>query len=132
MAGFGQSLRQFAAESTAKAALVHKKVAIDLFTRIIQRTPVDTGRLRGNWQAGVRDYVDGELDTTDPSGSGAVGLMVSTVDGADDHAALTLTNNLPYARRIEYDNWSQQAPGGMVRVSVREFQDIVREIAGAE
>ncbi|MDP2322569.1 MAG: HK97 gp10 family phage protein [Gammaproteobacteria bacterium] len=129
---FGDDLRKFARKSDENAAIVHKKVAIDLFSRVIARTPVDTGRLRGNWQAGVREYAAGELDRLDPSGGETTALMVTAVSSAEPHAALTLTNNLPYARRIEYDNWSQQAPAGMVRVSVAEFQGIVKEITGAE
>lgn len=129
---FADDLRAFAEKSKANADLVHKKVAIDLFTRVIQRTPVDTGRLRGNWQAEFREYADGILDTLDPDGAQAMALVVAKITSAPANVALTLTNNLPYARRIEYDNWSKQAPGGMVRVSVREFQDIVREIVGAQ
>jgi hypothetical protein len=35
-----------------------------------------------------------------------------------------LTNNLPYALRLEY-GWSKQAPHGMVGVTVKEYQQIV-------
>jgi hypothetical protein len=40
-----------------------------------------------------------------------------------------LTNNLPYALRLEY-GWSKnQAPAGMVGLAVAEFQSIVRDAA---
>jgi hypothetical protein len=32
-----------------------------------------------------------------------------------------LTNSLPYARRLEY-GWSKQAPAGMVRITVANFE----------
>lgn len=128
---FADDVRTFAAKSQDNAALVHKRIALELFQRIILRTPVDTGRLRGNWQAGVGTYVPGEIDTRDPGGGGTVSLMTSVVMDAEPLTALTLTNNLPYAARIEYDNWSQQAPAGMVRVSAAEFRGIVAEVTGA-
>jgi len=34
-----------------------------------------------------------------------------------------LANNLPYAQRLE-DGWSQQAPEGMVKLTVQRFQQI--------
>ena len=41
---------------------------------------------------------------------------------------ITLTNNLPYAQRLEY-GWSQQAPQGFVRVNVSRFQQLINEEA---
>jgi hypothetical protein len=31
-----------------------------------------------------------------------------------------MTNNLPYAARIEFDRWSTQASAGMMRIEVLE------------
>ena len=39
-----------------------------------------------------------------------------------------LVNNLPYIRRLE-QGWSQQAPAGMVAVTVSEFQQTVARAA---
>jgi hypothetical protein len=125
--GFADEVRAFAQKSPAAAAMVHKKIALELFSRVIMRTPVDTGRLRGNWQAAVNVFAPGTLGDLDPSGGGAIAAATATVTGAAPFATLTLTNNLPYAARIEYDNWSQKAPAGMVRVSVAEFQGIARD-----
>jgi len=38
-----------------------------------------------------------------------------------------LTNNLPYAQRLE-EGYSQQAPAGMVALTIQEFQAIANEI----
>jgi hypothetical protein len=37
-----------------------------------------------------------------------------------------ITNNLPYAERLEY-GWSGQAPSGMIRLSLAEFEQVLRE-----
>lgn len=128
---FADDVRAFSRRGPEMASLVHKKIALELFRRVILRTPVDTGRLRGNWQAAVNVFAPGQLDTTDPSGGGSIAAATATVTGAAPFATLTLTNNLPYAARIEYDNWSKQAPAGMVRVSVAEFQGLASKVAVA-
>lgn len=129
--GFADDVRAFAQKGPASAALVHKKIALELFARIVLRTPVDTGRLRGNWQAAVNVFAPGTLDTTDPGGGETIRAATGIVTGATPFATLTLTNNLPYAARIEYDNWSKQAPAGMVRVSVAEFQGLAGDVVAS-
>lgn len=47
---------------------------------------------------------------------------------ASDWNEFTLTNNLPYAERLEY-GWSNQAPQGMVRVNVARFNTLLEEEA---
>jgi hypothetical protein len=39
-----------------------------------------------------------------------------------------LTNNLPYIRRLE-EGYSQQAPAGMVALTVQEFAQVVNQIS---
>jgi hypothetical protein len=36
-----------------------------------------------------------------------------------------LTNNLPYGERLEY-GYSKQAPSGMVRITLAEYEKILR------
>lgn len=118
-------VQAFTDRAIGRADAFHKKIALELFRRIVLRTPVDTGRLRGNWQAGAGVYETTTTDGTDPGGQATIGAISATVLGAGPFVALTLTNNLPYAVPIEYGH-SQQAPAGMVRVSVAEFQGIAR------
>ena len=35
-------------------------------------------------------------------------------------------NGLPYAYRLENEGWSKQAPAGMIKISVTEFDQYVR------
>jgi hypothetical protein len=37
-----------------------------------------------------------------------------------------MANNLPYAARIEFDSWSTQASGGMMRIEVLETTAAIR------
>jgi hypothetical protein len=59
-----------------------------------------------------------------------VSAIVSSIPGQAAGLVFYLTNNVPYAQRIE-DGWSRQAPNGLVALTAVEFQQIVDEAAGA-
>lgn len=123
---FGDQIKGFRDRVKTQQTTVFRKVGLEMFSRVILRTPVDTGRLRGNWQASVGEQAEGELERLDPQGSEAQAEAARVVLGAETDKALYLTNNLPYARRIEYEGWSKQAPAGMVRVTAAEFEGVVK------
>lgn len=85
--------------------------------RVIRETPVDTGRLRGNWQSALNVPKDDQLQVQDVSGSGSISNAENTLNKLKLGNIFWFTNNLPYARRIE-EGWSQQAPQGMLRRNV--------------
>lgn len=136
---FSGDVRRFTAEALERANLARQKIGIEMFRRVIYRSPVDTGRFRGNWQTSVNDYQRGTIERTDQSGrANAAGLgfgssaagdaeVVTLASGPGD--TLYLVNGLPYAKRLEYEGWSGQAPRGMVRVTVREFKNVARKVA---
>jgi len=93
---------------------------IGMGTRIIKRSPVDTGRFRGNWQFTINSAASGQLPTTtDPTGG-----LISASQGWESGSSFYMTNNLPYAERLEF-GWSKQAPTGMVRVTLAEYDQIL-------
>lgn len=124
---FADQIRRFGEKAEMKQDQALRKVALDLFSRIIMRTPVKTGRLRGNWQATINKAAKGVVETK--GAAAAIGTMQAVILGADKPTVFYLTNNLPYVARIEYDGHSsKQAPKGMVRISVAEFEGILRDI----
>jgi hypothetical protein len=98
-----------------------RATCLQLSASIIERTPVDTGRAKGNWQASIGRPELSVLDTEDKDGSAALAKVRQQVQDAPG-SVFFLANNLPYIRRLEYDAWSPQAPAGMVRVTVQEFE----------
>lgn len=101
-----------------------KKIRGTLFalcSRIIKESPVDTGRFRGNWQASLGTPLRNTLNTTDPSGASAINKMGNVVQSLDVGETFYMTNNLPYAQRLEF-GWSKQAPTGMLRVNVERVR----------
>lgn len=84
------------------------------------------GRFRGNWMFSIKSADTSTTEEVDPSGSKS---MARIVNGAIEFKAgetAYITNSLPYAISLEYGH-STQAPGGMVRITVARFQQIVLE-----
>jgi hypothetical protein len=124
MAEFSLAIDKWVAKAKGNADLVVRKVALDMFTRVILRSPVLTGRFRGNWQVTIGQPATGTVDTEDKSGAATVSKAASGVMQAKAGDVVWLTNNLPYALTLEYGH-SKQAPSGMVRITVQEFQSVV-------
>ena len=94
----------------------------EVSTAIIKETPAKTGRARGNWQASVGRGASGEVEGIKSKRHGQA-VAISSVDQSVSVAVggvYFLTNNLPYIERLEY-GWSQQAPSGMVRTNMQQF-----------
>jgi len=84
------------------------------------------GRFRGNWQFSVDAPADGVLDQVDPSGSVTIAVLRTQVQSLTAGQTAYIVNNLPYGIPLEYGH-SKQAPGGMVRITLTRFQQIVDE-----
>lgn len=118
---FSNQVGAFAKKAKSRVDRIRRKIAFTVFTRVILRTPVDTGRLRNNWYASIGTPSDSVDDSTpDPMSS-----VISEIGKLHGDESIFLTNNLPYAEVIENGS-SKQAPQGMVRVTLREFQSIVK------
>lgn len=84
------------------------------------------GRFRGNWQVTFDTKATGQLERIDPQGDSTKSAASQVVLGfTSDVGTIWAVNNLPYGPRLEFEGWSSQAPAGMVRVSVTEFQSFV-------
>lgn len=125
---FALDVSKFVEKAKKNPEKVMRQVSIKLFFAIIKASPVDTGRFRMNWMASGGTPATGTTAATDKSGNIATGNATSFVLKATDWREFTLTNNLPYAQRLEY-GWSQQAPQGFVRVNVSRFQQLINEEA---
>lgn len=121
---FSVDVSAWVEKAKGKADIVLRKSAIDLFSRVIRRSPVDTGRFRNNWNISIGAPSTVTTEGVDPSGASALTKVVETVETAKMGDTIFLVNALPYSIRLE-NGWSKQAPAGMVGVSVLEWQSIV-------
>ena len=125
---FTLDIKNFVEKAKKNPETVARQVSFKLFSAVIKASPVDTGRFRMNWQAAGAVAPSGVIDGTDKGGAAAIGDAASYIFAASDWNEFTLTNNLPYAERLEY-GWSNQAPQGMVRVNVARFNTLLEEEA---
>ena len=100
-----------------RALRIYQDSCIEISRRVIERTPVDTGALRKSWTASK-----GSIDTSNRGGD-----FVSVARGLTLGQRYTFGNGQPYARRIEYYGHSPQAPRGMMRVTLAEYESIVAQ-----
>lgn len=110
-----------AMKATEKTA---RGTAIALWKSVILDSPVDSGRFRGNWFASSGSPSDKLTEDNDAQGLRSFSAAAQVVNTAQKWQSLWLTNNLPYAERLE-SGYSNQAPQGMVRTNVVRFQGIV-------
>ena len=121
--GFSADLKKFAKKVDLDLGTVVQKVAMDVLTGVVMRTPVATGRARGSWLVGVNKIPEGEglPEGTQLSRSAATseslkqGNQISKVNGK---STVYIINPLPYAKPLE-DGSSEQAPNGMVKVTLQ-------------
>lgn len=80
------------------------------------RTPVDTGRARGNWQVTIDMPARGEANVGDPVSAGR-----GVIDKSPAFCTIWITNTVPYITVLEYGLFDPENPGpnkhGQVLVS---------------
>lgn len=140
---FSGDIKRFAAKAEKAALFVFRGTALDLFSKIVLRTPVGNpsiwkagkatpgytgGSLRANWQVRLNRPASGEVSGTDKSGGSTIAKGQPTINRAKGGDAIYVTNNLPYAGPVE-NGHSTQAPTGMVKVTIREFNRAIKKRA---
>lgn len=101
----------------------------DLAVMVVDGTPVDTGFARGSWQPSL-NKAELAVGTGEPLGK--LALVTAQMKAGDRFFFL---NNARYILRLEY-GWSQQAPHGMVRLTLAKAKAIaeanVRKVRGKQ
>lgn len=142
---FSLQIDKWVKKSARRMNAVERKVVIDLGTSIVLRNPVGNptlwkskppagyvgGRSRANWQhsTGFSPRVF-NTTRTDSVGATTIGMITASVAGSPAGSIHWLANGLPYINKLENGS-STQAPQGMVKVSIAQFDGIVREAANS-
>lgn len=105
-------------EKQYASPLIIRKIAFDILNGVVLKTPVDTGRARGNWQVGISKGSEEEVDSRTIAATIADGSSkIATVELGQ---AIWIFNNVPYIVFLERGS-SSQAPQGMVSVTLEEI-----------
>ncbi len=125
---FTTDLDRFAEKAGLKSEKTFRATCLLMLGAIVKRTPVDTGRAKGNWQASIGRPDRGQTSALDKSGSATVNKASSVVSSLKLGHVFYLSNNLPYITDLE-NGTSKQAPHGMVRLTVAEYEKYVERAA---
>ena len=128
---FGQDLNRFTVKVIEASEEKIRNNLLDFTKNVIIQTPPDTGRLRGNWQSSINQAKLAQLDTKQQGANGAASDEAQkTIAQFELGDIFFFTNNLPYARVVEFGlypnppkkgtgktvgGFSKLAPQGMVR-----------------
>lgn len=119
---FADDIRKFAEKTKLNLELVHRKVVLDLTYSVIEMSPVKTGRFRNNWNIAYGSPNTGTTENTFQP----FGRVYQEAQQLKPGGVVYITNSLPYAIPLEY-GWSQQAPEGMVRVTIRNYEQYIAD-----
>ena len=133
---FSADISRFVNKAEKEADKRIRATCLKIVRGVIEKTPVDDGRLRGNWQASLGFPISGSIEREDKSGGATIAAAQPSIAKATGRVWY-FVNNLPYAAVAEYglwntgasattkttrDGYSVQAPYGMVRVTMRELK----------
>lgn len=99
--------------------LLRTAAAITL-SNVVQNSPVDTGRLRGNWRVGIGSAPQGEVNSTTP------GTVPSI---SNPNAKVYISNNVRYINFVNGGIRGNQANAGFIQ---RAVMNAVSQIRGAK
>lgn len=129
---FTLHLKKITDKAGANADSIARSIILQVFSSVVEKSPVDLGTFRGNWQIGV-GAVNGNTESPDdkkalkspPSEDNLLKAELS-LSGYSSKKITYVSNSLPYAQRLE-NGYSDQAPQGMVRLTVLEFRRMIRK-----
>jgi hypothetical protein len=119
---FNKTLDEFASKQAPEAVTkALRATCLRGLGRLVDRTPVDTGRARGGWQVEVGTKPDTPTGQIDPAGEATKargGIAIARSEAGD---VVFITNVVEYIEYLEHGH-SQQAPNGMLEVTVNELE----------
>ena len=129
--GFSDDLRAFYKGQEERADAVVRGALITLTTKIILRSPVDTGMFRGNWQITQGSPPAYPVNTPDKVGSVTIDRAKEAIPHDAAGLVYYIANNVHYGIYLERGHSAQAPPhaaGSVVGLSVLEFQTVVNRI----
>lgn len=140
MSTFTIDVGKFAQKTGLTLDVIVRKICLDLWRKVVKRTPVDTGYARANWMVSIDQVPEGLVIQQAPTkikGQKKTGGRVETIPApATPPAFISLkagtvvyiVNNVPYILALEDGHSHTQAPNGMAKVSMLEIKNEVNRI----
>ena len=123
LAQFNREVTQFARSIPGKVTVMQKKIVLEALLRLVEKTPVDTGRARGNWQVTIGSPAEGQFDQTDKEGGDTIAKGLAALAGLPDMQVVWISNNIDYIEELEHGH-SGQSPEGMLAITIEELRNM--------
>jgi len=104
-----------------------QKIGLQALRGVVLKTPVDTGRARGNWNVTFGNPSTRVSENRDKPGDNTINKGSGKISRVEPFGRIYISNNLPYILPLE-NGWSTQAPTGMVSTTVTEIESQFRRI----
>ena len=117
MAHWTMDLRDYARRKNVEIRDVRKAYAFALYSSIVRKTPVDTGRARGNWQVTAGSPAGGEVEDRMKTPRG-----MDSVPDVNGDESIFITNNLPYITALEYGGYSDPVEKGTYNKRTKSYE----------
>jgi len=114
----------------ARVDMMFRALTLEAMRRLIKRTPVDTGRARGNWNVGIgapNVSTKPEDHGFDKSGRGAIAEGTQVALNLKSGEVAYITNSLPYIPALNQGS-SSQMPAGWIELTMAELDVLVEQI----
>lgn len=116
---FAKSIRAFNKKVKAEVAMKVVDIATNLFTEIVNGTPVESGILINNWYVGYgksynTSYNEGSKSSVGMASRTQIATLRSFTGFNGRDGTISLTNSTPYGFRAEYAGWPQPTWTGRV------------------
>ena len=118
---FNRFIDRFVKSTGISGPLVVRRYATMALSKIVARTPVDTGVARAGWSA-AGEALGVPVPPPGPRANAAnidLGEYEEHMEG--ERLFIRFANNVHYILPLEY-GWSRQAPLGMVRITLAELR----------
>ena len=119
IAGFNADLKKFANAMGLETEVVVRKIAFEVLKGVVQKTPVDTGRAKANWNLGFGQINNRITENTT--------FRLITPPKGSGKRIIYITNHLPYINFLEQGS-SKQAPQGMVDLTMLDIERSIRRV----
>lgn len=104
--------------------------AVKVHTDLVMRSPVDTGRYRGNWQVTANSPPLYALNQYDKHGDKTIAegkrAIFAIMRGGGAVRSIYFSNMLIYANALEYGH-SKQAPAGVLGIVAAKLRTYIAE-----
>lgn len=114
-------------QTIARQNQIVRYVVTGIDEAVVNKSPVDTGRFKANWQLGLDHAPTGTTESVDLDGASTIAANVGNIPAQAAGHVYYIVNNLDYAQALEDGHSRQSPPGNMVAATVAQYQSFVDE-----